>query len=192
MMALILYGLYTTSKQYAGLTWSLWMTTAAFLFGPFWFNPITFEWGKIIEDYTIWINWMSEIGGSADQSWDIWWKEENGFYNKLNLSWKLLLVLQKSVMWGTVSIGLFGNAFFKDPMEQYKVVVLLFLFCIYLFIKWMLNRMERTLNYAIRRVTFMIVDAALLVAIAYLLYTNMQYIRYIVALYYAAASICFS
>jgi callose synthase len=191
MMALILYGLYTTSTQYAGLTWSLWMTTAAFLFGPFWFNPITFEWGKIIEDYTIWINWMSEIGGSADQSWDIWWKEENGFYNKLNLSWKLLLVLQKSVMWGTVSIGLFGNAFFKDPMEQYKVVELLFLFCIYLFIKWMLNRMERTLNYAIRRVTFMIVDAALLVAIAYLLYTNMQYIRYIVALYYAAASVCF-
>jgi callose synthase len=47
MVALVLFALYTTSKQYGGLTWSLWLTTISFLIGPFWFNPITFEWNKL-------------------------------------------------------------------------------------------------------------------------------------------------
>lgn len=46
---LILLCLYTKSKQYSGLTWSLWMASVAFLLGPFWFNPVTFEWEKVVE-----------------------------------------------------------------------------------------------------------------------------------------------
>ena len=63
-VALILFALYTKSKQYGGLTWSLWLTSVSFLLGPFWFNPVTFEWGKCYEDYVIWDRWMSETGVS--------------------------------------------------------------------------------------------------------------------------------
>lgn len=64
--------------------------------GPFWFNPVSFEWNKIIEDYQLFIRWMTETaGGTAEQSWESWWKEENSFYKNLSLSWKLLLVTQK-------------------------------------------------------------------------------------------------
>ena len=62
MCGLVLLGIYTTSKQYLGLTWSLWMATVSFLISPFWFNPITFEMDKLSEDFTRWRNWMSEIG----------------------------------------------------------------------------------------------------------------------------------
>ena len=64
-VALILFALYTKSKQYGGLTWSLWLTSVSFLLGPFWFNPVTFEWGKCYEDYVVWDRWMSETGVSS-------------------------------------------------------------------------------------------------------------------------------
>ena len=35
------------------------------LAGPFWFNPVTFEWNKLQEDYSIWLRWMTETGGSG-------------------------------------------------------------------------------------------------------------------------------
>jgi callose synthase len=55
MVALLLFAMYTTSKQYGGLTWSLWVTSVAFILGPFWFNPVTFEWNKLTEDYSQWL-----------------------------------------------------------------------------------------------------------------------------------------
>eukprot|EP00595_Chromulina_sp_UTEXLB2642_P001715 CAMPEP_0196767632 /NCGR_PEP_ID=MMETSP1095-20130614/41799_1 /TAXON_ID=96789 ORGANISM="Chromulina nebulosa, Strain UTEXLB2642" /NCGR_SAMPLE_ID=MMETSP1095 /ASSEMBLY_ACC=CAM_ASM_000446 /LENGTH=1772 /DNA_ID=CAMNT_0042136127 /DNA_START=2165 /DNA_END=7482 /DNA_ORIENTATION=- len=67
MMALILLAIYTESSQYGGLTWSLWMATVAFLLGPFWFNPVTFEWNKLSEDYTRWIQWMTETSGNGSE-----------------------------------------------------------------------------------------------------------------------------
>jgi callose synthase len=108
MVALILFYAYTTSKQYSGLTWSLWLTVASFLMGPFWFNPVTFEINKVKEDYILWINWMTETGGTGEQSWECWWREENSFYSGLSLSWKVFLFVQKSCIWLFISYGLAG------------------------------------------------------------------------------------
>jgi callose synthase len=58
--------------QYAGRTWSLWLATVAFLFAPFWFNPLAFEWQRVRQDYTLWIRWMTTTGGAATNSWDTW------------------------------------------------------------------------------------------------------------------------
>ncbi len=58
MVALVLLGIYTQSKQYFGLTWALWLTVISFLFGPFWFNPVTFEWDKLQNDYADWIRYI--------------------------------------------------------------------------------------------------------------------------------------
>ena len=68
--ALILFAVQTQTKQYGGLTWSLWLTSVSFLLGPFWFNPVTFEWGKCYEDYVIWDRWMSDNVVSSS-GWDM-------------------------------------------------------------------------------------------------------------------------
>lgn len=69
MSALILLRIYTKSTQYYGVSWSLWLVVISLLIGPFWFNPITFEWNKLKEDYLQYMRWMTEIGPTAEQSW---------------------------------------------------------------------------------------------------------------------------
>ena len=45
----VLIALHTKSKQFLGVTWALWLTAVSFLLGPFWFNPVSFEWDKLAE-----------------------------------------------------------------------------------------------------------------------------------------------
>jgi len=57
--ALVLLAIYTNAGQYVGRTWSLWLAAASFLFAPFWFNPLSFEWSKVTEDGELWWKWMT-------------------------------------------------------------------------------------------------------------------------------------
>ena len=70
----------------------------------------------------MWIRWMQESGGQAEQSWEVWWKEENSFFRALSLSWKVFLFLQKSCLWLFISWGLGGNRLARDSGEQGKVL----------------------------------------------------------------------
>ena len=191
MVALILFAVYTTSKQYGGLTWSLWLTTVSFLIGPFWFNPITFEWNKLKEDYAIWSNWMSETGGSADQSWEIWWKEENHFHSKLSVSWKIFLAFQKSCLWLFLASGLFGRKFFRSQDEQKRVGYIFVLLLLYASTNWLLAKLERTISYAVRRFTKLFVSTSIFATMIYLICTHPLYIKYAVAIYYLLSAMSF-
>lgn len=71
MVALIVTAIMTTSKQYLGMTWSLWLACLSFLFAPFWFNPLSFHWGKVVQDYKIWMRWMTGTGGNSSNSWEV-------------------------------------------------------------------------------------------------------------------------
>lgn len=71
MVALIVTAAMTTSKQYLGITWSLWLACLSFLFAPFWFNPLSFHWGKVVQDYKIWMRWMMGTGGNSSNSWEV-------------------------------------------------------------------------------------------------------------------------
>jgi hypothetical protein len=44
-----------------------------------------------------------------EQSWEIWWKEENSFFKNLPISWKCLLIVQKCVLWTFIGAGLGGS-----------------------------------------------------------------------------------
>lgn len=71
MLALIVTAVMTSSKQYLGMTWSLWLACLSFLFAPFWFNPLSFHWGKVVQDYKLWMRWMTGTGGNSSTSWEV-------------------------------------------------------------------------------------------------------------------------
>lgn len=191
MVALVLLALYTTSTQYGGLTWSLWMTVVSFLLGPFWFNPVTFELSKVQEDYVLWLRWMQETGGSAEQSWEIWWREENGFFAGLSPSWKVLLLVQKTAVWLFLGAGLLGGRFLRDSGEHWRVVELLLIFIGYALGSWVIGRMEHSATYAVRRLASIALSSGVVGVVVYLFATHTLYIKYAVALYYSAAALCF-
>jgi callose synthase len=190
MIALVIFAMHTKSKQYSGLTWSLWLTSVSFLLGPFWFNPLTFEWNRLKEDYVQWITWMAETGGSSDLSWAVWWREENSIYKELSFSWKCFLFVQKSCTWLFISVGLLQSRFFRDPDEQRRLLYLFLLFMVYIFGHWCISKLERSLSYAVRRFTSLTLSSAVAVTGVYFFVSHTLYLRYSLAMYYLCSSVC--
>jgi callose synthase len=191
MVALLLFFVYTTSIQYWGLTWSLWLTVVSFILGPFWFNPVTFEWNKLQEDYTQWIRWMMESGGTSEQSWEVWWKEENSFFKELSVSWKVMLIIQKCCLWIFIGAGIAGRRLFRDSGEQQKVLELLGLFFTFFFLNWCIAKLERSFSYAVRRFASLTLTTTVVGLTIYLFVSHTLYVRYTIAIYYAVSSLSF-
>lgn len=190
-VALILFGLYTTSNQYGGLTWALWLTVASFLLGPFWFNPLSFEWNRIKDDYLEWTRWMAERGGTSEQSWEAWWREEVRYVDHLSLSWKVFLALQRATPWVLIAVGVAGSKFLRSWEEQEMVLYLLAVFAVFLLGNWIIHKLERSWPYAVRRFATLFLWSAAAATLVSLFIAHGQYVKYTVALYYVAAAIAF-
>jgi callose synthase len=186
-MALLLLSAYTTSKQYFGLTWAIWLTVASFMFGPFWFNPLSFETSKTTEDYVKWLAWMQEVGGTSEQSWAAWWKEENAYVAKLSVGWKLILVVIRGAIYGTLAVGIFGGKFVSNSREQERVLTLLAVFMTYLLTTWFINKLEQRTSYAFRRLAHFFTATVSTIVVATLYAKHTMYFKYSIALYYSGA-----
>ncbi|TVU50497.1 hypothetical protein EJB05_01869, partial [Eragrostis curvula] len=84
---------YHSSSLYRFLSFSIWFLVVSWLYAPFIFNPLCFEWQKIVDDWTDWRMWMGnreECGMSGDQSWEVWWKTEQEHIGKTSIHASLL------------------------------------------------------------------------------------------------------
>lgn len=135
---------------------------------------------------------MTETGGgSSEQSWESWWKEDNAFFKKLTLSWKILLILEKCGPWTVIAIGLFGFKFWRSTSDQQMLLEVLGLYITYFFGNWVIAQQERRLSYAVRRFASLCLSTALFVITVYLFCMHTVYLRYTVAIYYFGASLSF-
>ena len=80
------------------MTWSLWLVVVSWIGSPIWFNPLAFEWNDVINDFRMWSRWMRGDGGSANQSWTAWFKEENAYFEHLK-NWAKVVVALKGVVY---------------------------------------------------------------------------------------------
>jgi hypothetical protein len=134
---------------------------------------------------------MMEKGGSAEQSWEVWWKEENGFFKNLSVSWKALLVMQKCLLWTFVGAGLMGGRFLRDSREQQRLLALLGLFAVFFFGNWIIAKLERSFSYAVRRLISLFLSTSVGIIVIYSFATHTLFFRYSVAMYYLISSIAF-
>jgi hypothetical protein len=49
--------------------WSLWSVAIAWLFSPFWFNPLAFDLDKNKQDLESWTRWMMRKDAAITSSW---------------------------------------------------------------------------------------------------------------------------
>ncbi|KAM0068509.1 putative 1,3-beta-glucan synthase [Helianthus debilis subsp. tardiflorus] len=79
---------------------SIWFMVITWLFAPFVFNPLGFEWQKIVDDWSDWNKWISNQGGigiPSEKSWETWWEEEQEhlrFSGKCGVLLEMLLALR--------------------------------------------------------------------------------------------------
>lgn len=191
LISLVIYGMYTKSHQYWGITWSIWLAVVSFVLGPFWFNPLSFESPKVLEDYNSWMQWMHEPGGSSEQSWRTWWREENAFFKTLSTSARLSLLIFKCSLWLVVAIGLGGRQFMESKAEQERVVEIVSIIILYLLSRHVLHLLEKSCGYASRRLLHYGSSLLTIITLAYLFAHHVHYFRYMVALYYLAAAVSY-
>ncbi|MCO5565072.1 hypothetical protein L7F22_018743 [Adiantum nelumboides] len=96
MILLIIYeaygGLAKNTTVYIMLTLSSWFLALSWVMAPFLFNPSGFDWLQTVYDFEDFQNWLWFRGGvltKANQSWEVWWNEEQdhlrttGFWGKV-------------------------------------------------------------------------------------------------------------
>ncbi|KAK9078560.1 hypothetical protein SSX86_002617 [Deinandra increscens subsp. villosa] len=82
------------------ITVSIWFMVISWLFAPFVFNPLGFDWEKIVDDWYDWNKWINNLGGigvPSDKSWESWWEEEHEYLSysgKRGVILEILLALR--------------------------------------------------------------------------------------------------
>lgn len=77
--------------------WASWAMVVAWLFAPFWFNPVALDWRKLEDDLTEWRRWMAREGSSPSSSWLAWFHEECSHIYATRSSMKMLHVLAPAI-----------------------------------------------------------------------------------------------
>ncbi|XP_072955601.1 callose synthase 12-like [Typha angustifolia] len=81
---------------YIIMTISSWFLVVSWIIAPFAFNPSGFDWLKTVYDFDDFMNWIWYRGGiftKSEQSWEVWWYEEQDHLRTTGLWGKLLEIL---------------------------------------------------------------------------------------------------
>jgi len=191
--SLILMGIYTTAGQYIGRTWSLWLASLSFLSAPFWFNPLTFEWNVVVNDYLKYIRWMLGSSGGPDKSWDMWWTDENSYYQKMSFGSKMFW-MAKVFIYIVMEEGIRRSTLFEESNNLvtpqisvlYVFVFLLGLVVLY----WIYTKQRKKLSYPARRSLGIVIGVLTGLAIGIILVEDTNFIRYLLSAYYGLGAIC--
>jgi len=108
LAALGVFACYTETKQVWGHGWSMFLAAMAFVWTPYWFNPLAFNWQAVKADYSQWLLWITvSSGGSAAHSWMSWWIEEKGYLVRLRAAEKTT-VLWRAFIYVVLALGVCG------------------------------------------------------------------------------------
>ncbi|XP_010052007.2 callose synthase 12 [Eucalyptus grandis] len=99
-LILTVYALQSTIAKntftYIALTISSWFLVVSWVMAPFLFNPLGFDWLKTVYDFDDFMNWIWFRGGvftKAEESWEVWWNEEQDHLRTTGLWGKLVEVI---------------------------------------------------------------------------------------------------
>jgi callose synthase len=190
---LILMGIYTHAGQYFGRTWSLWLASASFLCSPYWFNPLTFDWAVVINDYDLWLKWIRGVSGGASKSWSMWYNEENAFYKGLPIASKLVYVV-KITLNLLVAQGIRKSSLFKSDVTLNTPIVgvgtVLSVLAVLLILGRLFSAKENTVPYPVRRTIGIMLFTGIVLSLCTLFLEDQNYIRYTLAGYYGIGALC--
>jgi callose synthase len=90
------YGSATSSTTYILVTITSWFLALTWIMAPFVFNPSGFDWLKTVEDYDDFMQWLwfkGDIFVKVEQSWEVWWEEEQSHFRTTGMWGKLLEIV---------------------------------------------------------------------------------------------------
>jgi callose synthase len=184
---------YTDAGDYVGRTWSLWLAASSFLYSPFWFNPLTFDWNVVTNDYDLWFKWIRGTSGGASKCWSMWYNEENAYYKGLPLMSKTLYFI-KAAVYLLVAQGIKRSSLFKADITLNEPTIgvgtITVLIVVILLFGKIFSTKGRAVPYPVRRTIGIMLFLGLVICVVTLFIEDANYIRYALAGYYAAGAVC--
>lgn len=184
---LVLLAMYTDAGQYFGRTWSLWLASGSFLCSPFWFNPLTFEWKVVLEDYNLWLKWILGASGGASKSWSMWWNEENAFYKSMPSTSKGIQVI-RSILYVLIAEGVRRSNLFRTDMSlnhpMFRISYVIIFIAVLALLSQLFTTFQRSIPYPVRRTIGILVFTGLAASMLTLIIEDPNFIRYALAAYY--------
>ncbi|KAH7445830.1 hypothetical protein KP509_01G025800 [Ceratopteris richardii] len=97
MILLIVYeaygGLTKTTHVYLLLTFSSWFLAISWILAPFLFNPFCLQTVNEFEDFQNWLWCRRGLLAKGNQSWEVWWNEEQDYLRTTGVWGKILEVI---------------------------------------------------------------------------------------------------
>ena len=190
---LLLVAMFSNAKQYFGRTWSLWLASASFICSPFWFNPLTFDWNVVVNDYSLWIRWMRGASGGSSRSWSMWWNEENAFHKNMPFASKCLYY-SKALMYLLVGEGIRRSSLFKTDVTLSTPLFKVGDVVIFIVVVFVTSRLfsvrEASMPYPVRRTIGILLFSFMVAGIFTLFLEDTNYMRYALAGYYMVGALC--
>jgi callose synthase len=86
----------TSVADTGGSLWAVWVMVVCWLFAPFWFNPLGFDWEQTLFDIKEWSLWMKRT--DTRDCWLSWFYEEQKVFSDLSIGQRCLRA-SKSLLW---------------------------------------------------------------------------------------------
>lgn len=193
LTALSLYALVIPpTYSYSLVTWAGWLLIASWLFGPFWFNPLAFEWEKTLQDFEDFTEWMGRRDSAIERCWEAWWRDENSYLDgleKMTRGWLILGQMRYVIVAGSL-------VYFVDATRQQVYVSAALLALLLLTLVFVRTRADLRYQLPVRLVKAVLV-VAILVGVLYVAefvtlssYEFFQFAMAIVALIYLLHATC--
>lgn len=96
LLCYLAYGEMGSSATYILVNISSWFLALTWIMGPFIFNPSGFDWLKTVEDFGDFMQWLwfkGDVFVKVEQSWEVWWEEEQAHFRTTGLWGKLMEII---------------------------------------------------------------------------------------------------
>ncbi|GLJ17580.1 hypothetical protein SUGI_0305880 [Cryptomeria japonica] len=185
-LLLIVYASYSVLKTdtfvYILLTISSWFLVLSWIMAPFLFNPSGFDWLKAVYDFDDFMNWIWYKGGiltKSDQSWEVWWNEENDHLRTTGL-WGMVLEIILDIRFFFFQYGVVYQLGISGGSKSILVYLLSWIYVvvaivIYVVISYARDKYAAKQHIYYRAIQSLVVSFTILVVVILLQLTNFKF-----------------
>ncbi|TYI38586.1 hypothetical protein ES332_A02G038900v1 [Gossypium tomentosum] len=190
---LMVYATCTPSAKvtffYIDMSVTCWLLVLSWIFAPFLFNPLGFDWLKTVYDFEEFMNWIwcrDGVIAKATQSWERWWNEEQDHLVTTSLWGKLLeIVLNLRLFffqYGIVyHLGISGQSR-SVFVYLWSLIFIFAAFGIYLTMSYVRNNYGAKKHIYVRLAEFLLMVLGILLVIALRQFTAFRYVDIFISL----------
>ncbi|MBA0785062.1 hypothetical protein Gotri_025104 [Gossypium trilobum] len=192
-LILMVYATYTPSAKvtffYIDMSLTCWLLVLSWIFAPFLFNPLGFDWLKTVYDFEEFMNWIWYRDGvfvKATQSWEHWWYEEQ--YHLVTTSlWGKLLEIVLNLRFFFFQYGIVYNLGISGQSRSgfvylWSWIFIFAAFGIYLTMVYVRNNYGAKKHIYVRLAESLLMVLGILLVIALRQFTDFRYVDIFISL----------